>query len=640
VTRNYSSGFIALYVDGALDTSSTQTCGNTQNVNALAGGYSDGTNVGDRFVGSLDELAIFQYELTAAQVKTHYLAGSAIFYPNYIYAGQALGYWRLNDLWEGIATDWIGSSHGTYQLGAWRNYTGPSGMGDVSPLSSTFNGTATGYVALPNSSVVTSVTDFTLMGWVYSADNTGIRSVIAFGTSGDELLLGLSGGKVIGKASSLGTPTVTGTNTATLNTWTHVAVVRKGATYSIYWNGALESSGAWNSNTINISGAFRGLGGDAGTEGFSGRLADLAVFDYALSAKQINNIYSKKFSKCITPYALSNNSWNHVAGLWDGFYVNLMVNGRWECAMNVSGVVVTPSSNLSVGATSSTTRPFQGELNAVKVYGTSDGSVVMSGTDMKTNFDASANRFRSVPVENIVTNGLLAHLDASNANVQKTGAYANGCASTDLKWYDLASRGFRSITMVNSCATYGWKGSGIPSDPYRFRVASGAASDFVVLNYSDNAGELDLNSQLSVEIWFRSSGACGLVNSFWQRYGQYGLVNDCSGMKMFVWGADTTFNRISNPNVTDGAWHNVIVTMSNGASQGSYIYVDGTLVQTFTFQSASPYYNWYLGGTGGFLYGNDEDIGAFRIYNRVLSSDEVKQNCNAQKARFQGAVCN
>jgi hypothetical protein len=34
------------------------------------------------------------------------------------------------------------------------------------------------------------------------------------------------------------------------------------------------------------------------------------------------------------------------------------------------------------------------------------------------------------------------------------------------------------------------------------------------------------------------------------------------------------------------------------------------------------------------------EIAYIAVYNKILSNDEISQNCNAQKSRFQGATCN
>lgn len=86
-------------------------------------------------------------------------------------------------------------------------------------------------------------------------------------------------------------------------------------------------------------------------------------------------------------------------------------------------------------------------------------------------------------------------------------------------------------------------------------------------------------------------------------------------------------------NIADGRFRHFVLTQ---ARQGNAIlYVDGRQVATQSYSAESTFtntYNMILGrGTDGFLNGR---ISNFRIYTKVLSPREIRQNYNSMRSRF------
>ena len=79
----------------------------------------------------------------------------------------------------------------------------------------------------------------------------------------------------------------------------------------------------------------------------------------------------------------------------------------------------------------------------------------------------------------------------------------------------------------------------------------------------------------------------------------------------------------------------------NKSTQAMKVYTNGVLESNTTNTqggvTASSSMNWYLatvpGGWQGVTY-SDTSIASFKVYNRILSDDEVAQNFNAYKNRF------
>ena len=92
----------------------------------------------------------------------------------------------------------------------------------------------------------------------------------------------------------------------------------------------------------------------------------------------------------------------------------------------------------------------------------------------------------------------------------------------------------------------------------------------------------------------------------------------------------TTYNKGST--FEDGIFHH-IVGLRDGAN--IKLYLDGALVSTGTDNATNvnDISTFYISGWSN--YRGDMDVATTRLYNRALSADEVYQNYNAQKSRFE-----
>ena len=87
-----------------------------------------------------------------------------------------------------------------------------------------------------------------------------------------------------------------------------------------------------------------------------------------------------------------------------------------------------------------------------------------------------------------------------------------------------------------------------------------------------------------------------------------------------------------------GNWYNMVFTYNNSSPYTKQMYINGVAVSG-TPQQAQSYYigtgTFRLGATygSGGNYGNGFYAG-MKVYNRILSADEIQQNYNAIKSRF------
>ena len=97
----------------------------------------------------------------------------------------------------------------------------------------------------------------------------------------------------------------------------------------------------------------------------------------------------------------------------------------------------------------------------------------------------------------------------------------------------------------------------------------------------------------------------------------------------------TSYVYVSNHNISMNAWHNIAVTYVTGTSSQVKVYIDGVLVNTGTIS----YSDWRPSGQFvgfGMTAGNSgKGKGSIiKIYNKALTGQEVLQNYNATKSRF------
>jgi hypothetical protein len=227
---------------------------------------------------------------------------------------------------------------------------------------------------------------------------------------------------------------------------------------------------------------------------------------------------------------------------------------------------------------------------------------------------------------NIVTNGLVLNLDAAN-----TKSYVSGSTA----WNDI-SRGGNNGTLTNGPTFSSANGGSIVFD---------GVDDNVVLGNVLNMG---LNSW-TLSCWVKlntGSGTMGIVGKTSQRsyVGRYAIFIESNLIySLFQPTGPFTVTTSVTPYV-DGKFHNIVLTINRTGFMTMYI--DSTSVGTPTDVSSASGVNlnastdyFYVGAYGNptgqspslFLNGN---IAQTQIYNRALSTAEVKQNFNATRARF------
>jgi hypothetical protein len=207
---------------------------------------------------------------------------------------------------------------------------------------------------------------------------------------------------------------------------------------------------------------------------------------------------------------------------------------------------------------------------------------------------------------NIITDGLVLHLDAAN-----TKSYISGSTT----WYDKSGNS-NTGSLVNGPTFSSENGGSIVFD---------GVNDYVLLTPMNPAN-------FTCDITFDSTTVAGYIIRKFQ-YG-WGLFVNSAGI-LAVW-VDTDANhRATTKTFSYSGITNVIISFGNSVIN---VYRNGILVATTSTPTNSVYSPSDLSirlatdaGSNAFINGKIYNV---KIYNKALSAAEVLQNYNATKARF------
>jgi hypothetical protein len=196
------------------------------------------------------------------------------------------GYWRLNDT-GATAADLSGNGNtGTLNGTITKSVAGATSDGDTAM---TFDG-ATGYIGVADAAGLHPAT-ITVEAWIYPTANQVGNFVNKDGNSEYRARINALKVEFLDRG---GTNLVVSATTLSLNTWYHVVCVGSSSGLRIYINGKLDASnavafGGGGGTTQLQIGANTGFG-----EYFPGRIDEVAIYNYALTADQVAVRYSMR----------------------------------------------------------------------------------------------------------------------------------------------------------------------------------------------------------------------------------------------------------------------------------------------------------------------------------------------------------
>lgn len=293
------------YMNGAAD--GTRTGVTVVDV-GTANPFTIGGIAGGGFAGRIDDVKVYSYARSAAQIKTDYLARGTVSGTTARVGVESswmtnglVGYWKMDDNVSGDAKTLVDSSgsglsatthYGANTTGMDCTAVGKFGTG------CNFDG-VDDYASVADNAILKQPSNaITLSAWIYAPTPTSNYQMIidkqpSTGSYGYTLRLDSTSGKILFRVSGTSNTDLLGNTVLSASTWYHVLGVYDGNTSKIYVNGVLDGSQA-NSGTIVYDTSDLGIGrrGNQAAYYFNGKIDEARIYSRALSPQEVVNLYN------------------------------------------------------------------------------------------------------------------------------------------------------------------------------------------------------------------------------------------------------------------------------------------------------------------------------------------------------------
>ena len=208
----------------------------------------------------------------------------------------------------------------------------------------------------------------------------------------------------------------------------------------------------------------------------------------------------------------------------------------------------------------------------------------------------------------IITNGLVFYIDAANPR-----CYPG--SGTDL------------IDNISGITASLAGGVGFNTSNYGTFTFDGSNDN---INFGNSNSVKLLNGTISA--WVKTSSPGGGFRGIMAKQYAYGLFYSDGVLVAYDWGGSAT--RSTGVNIADGNWKNVVMSFQSAVSNGTRIYINGSLSLTTTITWVNDTQNLYGGAEVSASQYAACSGSIFSLHNRALSAAEVLQNYNAERKRY------
>ena len=299
ICATWSTTGSSIYVNGTSEATSSETPANITSGQTGATVYMGRTPTAwDYFGGLIDELAVFNTELSSSNVSTIYNSGV----PSDISALSPVNWWRMGDNDGGtgntITDQGSGGNNTTLFNGPTFSTSVPEYVFnqysvdfDATNDEMTFDGTS-----------MTGLSSFSISMWLYQRSTT---DGVIFGNFGAGISQGWMfygyGTTSIKFYSSNGSYVSFGTIPQTLNSWQHIVGVNDNGSGSLYLNGSLNATST--GLATNFSSTYNN--GELG-QIVNGLIDEVSTFNTALSSADVTAMYNSGVPNDLTQAASYN----------------------------------------------------------------------------------------------------------------------------------------------------------------------------------------------------------------------------------------------------------------------------------------------------------------------------------------------
>jgi len=481
-------------------------------------------------------------------------------YTALVIANAPVAYFQLNETDGTTAFDYIGGYNGTIVGGMTLGFTEPRppafGGFPSSNTSFQFNDTDA-YVEAPLTLDV-NPSAFTISVWinVIAFDKTW-QAIVTKGDSSWRLHRSGTSSTVAFSTTGLSNVDLSSARSVNDGLWHHLVAVYDGTKKYIYIDGTLDVSVAVTGTLAQDTYPVR-IGENAQATGryFNGSIDEVALFNHALSADQIGNLYTWGRFAPTDPPIITQQPISRDVLVGDPTAFSLAAAGRspltYQWAFN--------GANLATATTTSYAIPSATYANAGAYQ-----AVVANAAGSSTSSVASLI-VRPTPAFCNLTNDLVLHLKFDGDYTDSSGR-ANDASATGSPTLVAGKLGQAvHISTVTATPVYNY------------------------LTVSDNLGDLSFyeTNSFTVAFWIRYTGAFYdlpiIGNAANSTYNPGWVVTEDGGQ--LAWtaytvgtGGNVVRDPAGGPVMKDGQWHNLVVAFNRDTAQAAS-YVDGRLVDT------------------------------------------------------------
>jgi len=222
-------------------------------------------------------------------------------------------------------------------------------------------------------------------------------------------------------------------------------------------------------------------------------------------------------------------------------------------------------------------------------------------------YNVSGSRIINGP--KIVTNGLVLYLDAADRN-----SYVSGSTT----WRDLSGNN-NSGSLINGPTFNSANGGSIVLD---------GLDDYVICT-NDASVQISVGT---IGAWIKADNTNFGFNGIITKRLAWGLFVTNNFLEAYDWGNNR--QRTTGIIIGNSTWNYVAMSFTGTPPNNAIIYLNGNAVLTTTNQVFSQSTQVEVGEGGSQGQSLSGNVSMAHIYNRVLSAQEILQNYNAQKLRF------
>ncbi|WP_089354861.1 LamG-like jellyroll fold domain-containing protein [Ekhidna lutea] len=317
-----------------------------------------------------------------------------------------------------------------------------------------------------------------------------------------------------------------------------------------------------------------------------------------------------------TQYTASNtltpDTWQHVAGVWDGSNIIVYVDGVAGSSAGTAGNIPDNARNLIIGNHDGNARFFQGQIDEVRIW-----NAALTQTEITTYANA---------------NTVLFHPNYSDLLAYYR--FDDGTGSTILE--DVF--GNNDGTLTNMDENTDWIASGaLAGAPQENALNFDGTDDFLSI------ARTQLPTGLTFEAWIQTSSTDTASNYTGNAaLSVIGDMNNDVGLSFGITDGKVVFNHFDgsswnalqgNALVNDSTWHHIAATHDQ-TSGDVLIYVDGVLDITGNISYDASYHHFNRIGSSynaGIVDGDffDGSIDEVRIWNTVIDEVEIRDHLYA-----------